>query len=245
MPRSDSQVSKVGSGLPGPGVACGDSPWRAECSGDRRNHEGPRCHSPGPGDVEMEPAGTWGCAFPGEGQEGSSPAPWRRGGAQGRAELCARPLAGASLVVQQQHDRVQLPAGPVVGSQRHDEVVQPVARRLGRHDNQLVLEAVGLGVLVAVVPAALQGRCRKPRWLRWQSLAPLGPGAPGRQPLGPGPLAACTSPTRLLCAGLGLLHVRLGKDPEASGRGPPPAKPDPHLWWGRGPLQRALGYSPE
>lgn len=141
----------------------------------------------------------------------------RPGGGEGRRaggpSSVPRPPAGASLVVQQQHDRVQLPAGPVVGSQRHDEVVQPVARRLGRHDNQLVLEAVGLGVLVAVVPAALQGRCRKPRWLRWQSLAPLGPGAPGRQPLGPGPLAACTSPTRLLCAGL-------GKDPEASGRGP-------------------------
>lgn len=92
LPRSDSQVSKVGSGLPGPGVACGDSPCRAECSGDRRNHEGPRCRSPGPGDVETEPAGTWGCAFPGEGQEGSSPAPWRRGRAQGgRAELCAPP----------------------------------------------------------------------------------------------------------------------------------------------------------
>lgn len=141
-------------------------------------------------------------------------------GCRGGPSSVPRPPAGASLVVQQQHDRVQLPAGPVVGSQRHDEVVQPVARRLSRHDNQLVLEAVGLGVLVAVVPAALQGRCRKPRWLRWQSLAPLGPGAPGRQPLGPGPLAACTSPTRLLCAGLGLLHVRLGKDPEAGGRGP-------------------------
>lgn len=141
----------------------------------------------------------------------------RPGGGEGRRaggpSSVPRPPTGASLVVQQQHHGVQLPAGPVVGSQRHDEVVQPVARRLGRHDNQLVLEAVGLGVLVAVVPAALQGRCRKPRWLRWQSLAPLGPGAPGRQPLGPGPLAACTSPTRLLCAGL-------GKDPEASGRGP-------------------------
>lgn len=175
----------------------------------------------------------------------------RPGGGEGRRaggpSSVPRPPAGASLVVQQQHDRVQLPAGPVVGSQRHDEVVQPVARRLGRHDNQLVLEAVGLGVLVAVVPAALQGRCRKPRWLRWQSLAPLGPGAPGRQPLGPGPLAACTSPTRLLCAGLGLLRAARppGEGPGSQWEGPPPAKPDPHLWWGRGPLQRALGYSPE
>lgn len=145
----------------------------------------------------------------------------RGAGREGRA-LCPAPPAGASLVVQQQHDRVQLPAGPVVGSQRHDEVVQPVARRLGRHDNQLVLEAVGLGVLVAVVPAALQGRCRKPRWLRWQSLAPLGPGAPGRQPLGPGPLAACTSPTRLLCAGLGLLRAARppGEGPGSRWEGP-------------------------
>ena len=63
----------------------------------------------------------------------------------------------APLVVEQQHDGVELLARPVVGAQRHDEVVQPVARRLRGDDDQLVLEAVGLGVLVAVVFAALPG----------------------------------------------------------------------------------------
>lgn len=70
----------------------------------------------------------------------------------------------ASLVVQQQHDGVELLAGSIVGAQRDDEVVQPVARRLRRNDDQLVLEAIGLGVLVAVVLAALRGggRPRQP-----------------------------------------------------------------------------------
>lgn len=63
--------------------------------------------------------------------------------------------SGASPVVQQQHDGVELLAGSVVGAQGHDEVVQPVARRLRRDDDQSVLEAVGLGVFVAVVLAAL------------------------------------------------------------------------------------------
>ena len=49
------------------------------------------------------------------------------------------------------------PARPVVGAQRHDEVVQPIARGLRRDNDQLVLEAVGLGIFVAVVLAALEG----------------------------------------------------------------------------------------
>lgn len=175
----------------------------------------------------------------------------RPGGGEGRRaggpSSVPRPPAGASLVVQQQHDRVQLPAGPVVGSQRHDEVVQPVARRLGRHDNQLVLEAVGLGVLVAVVPAALQGRCRKPRWLRWQSLAPLGPGARGTRSSAPRPRPprGLHEPHQAPLRRPGAAARPPGKGPGSQWEGPPPAKPDPHLWWGRGPLQRALGYSPE
>lgn len=85
-----------------------------------------------------------------------------------------------SLVVQQQHDGVELPAGSVVGPQRHDEVVQPVARRLRRHDDQLVLEAVSLGVLVAVVFAALpRARGRPQPWDRDRPLLyQQNPGSP-------------------------------------------------------------------
>lgn len=60
-----------------------------------------------------------------------------------------------SLVVKQQHDGVEFPARPIVGTQRHDEVVEPVARRLSRDNNQLVLEPIGLGIFIAVVFAAL------------------------------------------------------------------------------------------
>lgn len=61
------------------------------------------------------------------------------------------------LVIQQQHDGVELLARPVVGSQRDDEVVEAVPCRLCRHYDQLVLKAVGLGVLEAVMHAALDG----------------------------------------------------------------------------------------
>lgn len=60
-----------------------------------------------------------------------------------------------SRVVQQQDNGVELLPGPVIRPQRHDEVVEAVAGGLGRHNDELVLEAVGLGVLEAVVPAAL------------------------------------------------------------------------------------------
>lgn len=60
------------------------------------------------------------------------------------------------LVVQQQHNGVELLAGAVVRPQWHDEVVEPVPSRLRRNDDQFVLEPVGLGVLKAVVFAALR-----------------------------------------------------------------------------------------
>lgn len=68
-----------------------------------------------------------------------------------------------SLVVKQQHDGVEFPARPIVGTQRHNEVVEPVARRLSRDDNQLVLEPIGLGIFIAVVFAAL-GMWGNPSW---------------------------------------------------------------------------------
>lgn len=72
-------------------------------------------------------------------------------------------LLADSRVVQQQDDGVQLLPGPVIRPERHDEVVEAVAGSLGRHDDELVLEAVGLGVLEAVVPAALGKRGDKGR----------------------------------------------------------------------------------
>lgn len=61
-----------------------------------------------------------------------------------------------SRVVQQQDDGVELLPGAVISPQGHDEVVEAVAGGLGRHDDELVLEAVRLGVLETVVPAALE-----------------------------------------------------------------------------------------
>lgn len=60
-------------------------------------------------------------------------------------------------VVQQQHDRVQLLPGPIVGAERDNEIVETISCRLGRNYNQLILEAVRLGILKAVVRAALTG----------------------------------------------------------------------------------------
>lgn len=69
---------------------------------------------------------------------------------RGRVEVNSR-------VVQQQDNGVEFPPGSVIGSEGHDEVIEAVPRRLGRHDDQLVLKAVSLRVLEAVVSAALQG----------------------------------------------------------------------------------------
>lgn len=77
-----------------------------------------------------------------------------------------------SLVVKQQHNGVEFPARPIVGTQRHDEVVEPVACRLSRDDNQLVLEPIGLGIFIAVVFAALgmlETQAEQPPWL-WEKL---------------------------------------------------------------------------
>jgi len=61
------------------------------------------------------------------------------------------------LVVQQQHNWVQLFAGPIVRTKRDNEVVQAVPSRLRRNDDQFVLKTVGFGIFKAVVLAALRG----------------------------------------------------------------------------------------
>lgn len=58
--------------------------------------------------------------------------------------------------LQQQHNGVELLPGPVVGPQRHDEVVQPVPCALRRHNDRLVFEAVGAGILEKGVVASLE-----------------------------------------------------------------------------------------
>lgn len=78
-----------------------------------------------------------------------------------------------SRVVQQQDDGVELFPGPVISPQGHDEVVEAVAGGLSRHDDELVLEAVGLGVLEAVVSAALEEE-RRQRVRRWPRTEPAG-----------------------------------------------------------------------
>lgn len=60
------------------------------------------------------------------------------------------------LVVQQQHYGVELLPGPIVRTQRDDEIVEAVSRRLRGHYDQLVLEAVRFGVHEAAVCAALE-----------------------------------------------------------------------------------------
>lgn len=75
------------------------------------------------------------------------------------------------LVVQKQHNWVQLFARPIVGTQWDDEVIQPIACSLCRHDDQLVLKAIGFGIFKAVVLAALwEGGS----WDPWQRLASPG-----------------------------------------------------------------------
>lgn len=59
-------------------------------------------------------------------------------------------------VVQKQHYGVELLPGSIVSTQRDNEVVEAVPRRLRRHDDQFVLKAVGLGILEAAVRAALR-----------------------------------------------------------------------------------------
>lgn len=61
------------------------------------------------------------------------------------------------LVVQQQDNWVELLAGPIVGAKGDDEVVEPIASRLCRNDDQLVLKPIGFGIFKAVVLAALCG----------------------------------------------------------------------------------------
>lgn len=62
-------------------------------------------------------------------------------------------------VVQEQHYGVELLSGSIVSTQRDNEVVEAVSRRLRRHDDQFVLKAVGFGILEAAVRAALtEGR---------------------------------------------------------------------------------------
>lgn len=77
-----------------------------------------------------------------------------------------------SRVVQQQDDGVELLPGSVISPEGDDEVVEAVAGGLGRHNDELVLEAIGLGVLEAVVPAAL-GEKRQER-VRWGPLLQRG-----------------------------------------------------------------------
>lgn len=61
-----------------------------------------------------------------------------------------------SHALQQQHDGVQLLSGSVVGPERHDEVVEAVSCTLRRHNDQLVFEAVGAGILERTVVASLE-----------------------------------------------------------------------------------------
>lgn len=71
--------------------------------------------------------------------------------------MASVPAPSTSLrVVQEQNNGVELLPGSIVGTQRDDEVVEAVPRCLRRHDDQLVLKAVGLGILEAAVRAALR-----------------------------------------------------------------------------------------
>lgn len=65
------------------------------------------------------------------------------------------------LIVQQQHDGIQLLPWTIIRSKRDNKIVQAVARRLCRHNDQLVLKAVGLCVFVTVVLAALETQHHK------------------------------------------------------------------------------------
>lgn len=102
--------------------------------------------------------------------------PWkcREGSVGGRT-----PVEKYLLVVQQQHDGVELLAGAVVGPQRDDEVVEAVPSCLCRNDDQFVLEPVGFGVLKAVVFAALcVGQSRDSVHTSWRIQPQAAPAAP-------------------------------------------------------------------
>lgn len=64
--------------------------------------------------------------------------------------------AARSRIIQQQHDGVQFFPRSVIGSQWHYEVVQAISSCFSRNDDQLVLEAIRLGVLKTVVPTTLK-----------------------------------------------------------------------------------------
>lgn len=74
-----------------------------------------------------------------------------------KAGVASSTAESSSLrVVQEQHYGVELLPGSIVSTQRDNEVVEAVPRRLRRHDDQFVLKAVGLGILEAAVRAALR-----------------------------------------------------------------------------------------
>lgn len=72
-------------------------------------------------------------------------------------------LKANSRVIQQQHNGVKFFSGSVISSEWHDEVIEPVPRRLRRHDDELVFETIRLGILKAVVPATLHRKGREER----------------------------------------------------------------------------------
>lgn len=64
----------------------------------------------------------------------------------------------ALRVVQQQHYGVELLPGPIVRTQRDDEVIETISCRLRGHYNQLILEAICLGILKTAMCTALKER---------------------------------------------------------------------------------------
>lgn len=61
-----------------------------------------------------------------------------------------------SRVVQQQNNGIEFFPGPVVGSQRHDEVVEAVSCRLSRYNDEFVFKTVRFSIFKTVVPATLR-----------------------------------------------------------------------------------------
>ena len=62
-----------------------------------------------------------------------------------------------SRVIQQQHNGVEFFPGSVIGSERHNEVIETIPCRLSGHDDELVFKTISLSILKTVVPATLQG----------------------------------------------------------------------------------------
>lgn len=60
-----------------------------------------------------------------------------------------------SRVIQQQHNWVEFFPGSVIGSERHNEVIEAVPCRLNGNDDELVFKTVSLRVLKTVMPATL------------------------------------------------------------------------------------------